>query len=101
MLANLIMELRFNNVDIEYPPIETPLLTCLTRSFCSIMLKGWLNYSTNHLVIPSRRYVDAPIFKNFTSDRGTLQDRNYSINCDIFSNCIGGSLLGKNFKRSI
>ena len=79
------MDLIFINVDIEYPTIEIPLLTCLTRSGCIIMLKGWQNYPTKHLVIPSRRYIAASFFILFTSDRRMIQDRNCSINCDILS----------------
>ena len=85
MLANLTMDLIFTNVDIESPPIDTPLLICLTRSYCSAMLKGLLNYSTKHLVIPSRRYVAASIGRLFTSYRKMLQARNCSINCAMLS----------------
>ena len=84
MLANLTMDLIFTNVDIESPPIDTPLLICLTRSYCSVMLKGLLNYSTDNLEIPSRRYVAASIGSLFTSNRRNLHSINCNINSDMF-----------------
>ena len=85
MLANLTMDLIFTNIDSEHPPIDTPLMICLTRSCCSIMSKGLLNSSVEHLVIYYRRCVASSIGILFTSDRRMLQARNCSINSDMFS----------------
>ena len=85
MLANLTVDLIFDHVDSESPPIDTPLLSCLMQSFCGIISKGFLNSSTEPLVRPSRRYVAASIISFFVSDRQMLQARNYIINSAILS----------------
>ena len=85
MLANLTVDLIFDHVDSESTSIDTPLLICLTHSCCSIMSKGLLNSSTEHLVRPSRRYVAASITSFFMSDRQMLQSRNYIISSAILS----------------
>ena len=91
MLYNLTMNLILSNVYSESPPIDTPLLICLTRSFFSIMSKGLLNSSTEHLVGPSRSYVAASIGILFASDIQRLQAQKCIINSAIFSpNFFGG-----------
>ena len=59
VLANLTVDFIFTNVESESPPIDTLLMSCLTRYCCSIISKVFLNSSTDHLVITSRRYVSA------------------------------------------
>ena len=79
------MDLIFTNVDSDSPPADTPLLICLTRSFCIIMSKGLLKYSTENLERPSRRYISASIDKFLITNRWMLHDRNYRINSAMFS----------------
>ena len=84
MLDNLTMGLVFTNVDIESPPIDTPLFIYLTRCLCIVMSKILLKYSTDQLVRPYMSYVSASIVFLFMSDRLTLQDINFRFNSATF-----------------